>query len=271
MPAMEQHSYLMENDQEIARLELKTDTESVLRQARWAGLRPGMRVADIGCGPGKTSAVLHDLVSPGGSVVGVDASEDRICYALKSYNNGVEFRCKNFLEPLDDLGTFDFVWVRFVLEYYRANSFDLVKNISKIVKPGGIICLIDLDYNCMNHYSINPRLEKTIAELMKQLQLKADFDPFVGRKLYTYLYDLDFEEIDVQLAAHHLTFGTMKTSDAFNWKVKMEVISRKLSEVMQDYEGGYSQFEKDFQEFIDDPRRFTYTPVISCRGRKSCS
>ena len=268
---MEQHSYLMENDQEITRLELKTDTESVLRQALWAGLRPGMRVADIGCGPGKTSAVLHDLVSPGGSVVGIDASEERICYALKSYNNGVDFKCKNFLEPLDDLGTFDFVWVRFVLEYYRANSFDLVKSISNIVKPGGILCLIDLDYNSMNHYSINPRLEKTIAELMEQLQQKANFDPFAGRKLYTHLYDLGYEEIDVEVAAHNLTFGTINPSDAFNWHIKMKVISQKLSDVLSDYEGGLSLFEKDFQKYLDDPRRFSYTPIISCRGRKRCS
>lgn len=261
----------MENDHEIDRLELKTDSESVIRQARWAGLRPGMRVADVGCGTGKTSAILHDLVSPGGSVVGIDASEDRILYALKNYNNGVEYRCKNFLEPLDDLGTFDFVWVRFVLEYFRSNSFDLVRNIFNIVKPGGILCLIDLDYNCMNHYSINPKLEKTIVELIEELQLKANFDPFVGRKLYTYLYDLGFEEIDVELAAHHLMFGKMKFRDAFNWRIKMEVISKKFSNSLSEYEGGFSQFEKDFQKYFDDPRRFSYTPVISCRGRKSCS
>lgn len=122
----------------------------------------------------------------------------------------------------------------------------------------------------MNHYSISPRLEHTIAKLMELLQQKANFDPFVGRKLYTYLYDLGFEEIDVDLSAHNLTFGTMKSKDAFNWEIKMKVISQRLPEALSEYEGGLKQFEKDFQTYLDDPRRFSYTPIISCRGRKSC-
>ncbi len=265
---MYDYTYLMENDQEITRLELKTDMEAVIRQARWAGLRPGMRVADIGCGPGKTSAILHDLVQPGGSIVGVDASEDRISHARSLYGNEVNFQCKNFLQPLDDLAAFDFVWVRFVLEYYHSKSFSLVENISKIVKPGGILCLIDLDYNCMSHYGISASLEKAIKHCMEGLQTKADFDPFVGRKLYSFLYDLGFEEIDVHVGAHHLMFGRMKEKDAFNWRKKLEVVYSKIPDLLIDYEGGLEQFQLDFQTYLDDHRRFSYTPVISCRGRK---
>ena len=40
--------YFMEDAQEIDRLERKTDPETVLSQARWAGLRAGMRIADVG-------------------------------------------------------------------------------------------------------------------------------------------------------------------------------------------------------------------------------
>src|SRR5580765_5090693 len=48
-------------------------TRRVLRDA---GIRPGMKVLDVGCGPGEVSLILGDLVGPTGSVVGVDASED---------------------------------------------------------------------------------------------------------------------------------------------------------------------------------------------------
>ncbi len=41
---------------------------------RLAGLRPGMRVLDIGCGPGDVSFLAARLVGPTGSVLGVDAA-----------------------------------------------------------------------------------------------------------------------------------------------------------------------------------------------------
>ena len=43
-----------------------------------AGIRRGMRVADIGCGVGRVSAMLAELVGPEGEVVGVDLSPAQV-------------------------------------------------------------------------------------------------------------------------------------------------------------------------------------------------
>jgi ubiquinone/menaquinone biosynthesis C-methylase UbiE len=61
--------YLMENSEESVRLEMKTDTETVRRQAEWCGIKPGMRVLDVGCGPGITTSILHEMIQPGGSII----------------------------------------------------------------------------------------------------------------------------------------------------------------------------------------------------------
>ena len=57
---MSQRSYIMESEEESIRLDLKTDPKTIKKQAIWAGLKPGMRVADLGCGPGKTTFFLKN-------------------------------------------------------------------------------------------------------------------------------------------------------------------------------------------------------------------
>ena len=66
--------------------------ESVLRSHSWRTiansaaylsphLTPGLRVLDVGCGPGTITAELADRVGLDGSVLGVDASADVVALA----------------------------------------------------------------------------------------------------------------------------------------------------------------------------------------------
>ena len=50
---------------------LAEDSVTLLRRA---GIAPGQRVLDIGCGPGDLSLHAAELVGPQGRVVGIDAS-----------------------------------------------------------------------------------------------------------------------------------------------------------------------------------------------------
>jgi len=263
------NNYLMESEEEILRLELKTDIYIVEKQATWAGIKPGMHVADIGCGSGKTTSILCKLVQPGGYAVGLDGSEERIRHAREQYgNNRIEFICRDMHHPLGNIGEFDFVWVRFFLEYHRTNAFEIVRNITDMLKPGGILCLIDLDYNSLTHYDIPARLERTLQSAAKELEEKANFDPYIGRKLYSFQYDLGYKDIKVDISGHHLIYGNLSVSDEYNWLKKVEVASKKITYIFAEYEGGYKEFLEEFRSFFSNPRRFTYSPIISCSGRK---
>ncbi len=82
-PAAPSPYVLGHDDIEIRRLLLQgrlygDHTEHALRMA---GLRQGMRVLDVGCGPGDVSFAAARLVGPTGSVVGVDASSDVVEFA----------------------------------------------------------------------------------------------------------------------------------------------------------------------------------------------
>ena len=262
-------SYLMENDEEAFRLDIKTNPEAVRKEAHWCGIKPGLRVLDAGCGPGKVTAILQEQVQPGGSILGVDYSPERIKYAKDHYLSGkadIDFRVRDLRTPLEDAGLFDLIWVRFVLEYHRTESVNIVKNLTACLKPGGSLCLLDLDYNCMSHYEMPPEMERILSQIVDVMQRKYNFDPYAGRKLYSYLYDLGYEDIRMDMKAHHLIYGKIKEPDLFNWTKKLEMASRKVPNAFEHYPGGHKKFFADFTRFFNDPRRFTYTPLILCKG-----
>ena len=267
------NSYLMENVEEAIRLEIKTNTEEVRKQAIWCGIKPGLRVLDAGCGPGKVTSILYDMIQPGGSILGVDYSEKRIRHARENYGNrpGIDFQIHDLRNPLDSLGLFDLIWVRFVLEYNLAESLNIVRNLTACLKPEGYLCLLDLDHNCLNHYELPEKIENLLFRLMDELEQKHNFDPYSGRKLYAYLYDLGYQDIQLDFRAHHLFYGKMKEENLFNWLKKMEMASIKATGLFEKYPGGLKGFSDDFMKFFLDPRRFTYTPLILCKGRKPLS
>jgi len=266
---MSNSDYLMESPDEALRLDLKADPQILVKEATWAGIKPGMQVVDLGCGPGKTTYHLNKLVQPNGSAIGVDISKQRIEYAQSNYQDaGLEFHLGDIRKPLDHIGSFDFIWIRFVLEHFRKNSFDIVKNITSILKPGGILCLVDLDFNCLIHYGMPARLEKALSGLMGLLEDQANFDPYVGRKFYSYLYDLGFQDIDIDITTHHLIFGELREIDERNWLYKVEVAARASGYPFNEFPDGYEEFKSEFLSFFRDHRRFTYTPIILARGRK---
>lgn len=269
---MDNNKYLMESGHEALRLELKTNTSVVENQARWAGIKSGMRVADVGCGPGLTTSILHKLSQPGGRTVGIDFSKNRLEYAQQNYlEEYLEFILRDVRDPIKDIGTFDVVWVRFLLEYYSINSFEIVKNLTTLLKPGGTLCLIDLDHNCLNHFGIPERLDRTVKKIMEELNIRANFDPFIGRKLYSFLYDLKFKDIEVDVRAHHNIYGPLNENDRFNFLKKIEIAPKKINFDFNEYNGGYEEFINESEKWFEDPRRFTYTPIILCKGTKPLS
>lgn len=260
----------MESDEEATRLDVKTDGRTVEEHARWAGVKPGQCVADLGCGSGKTTFHLNRLAQPGGRTLGVDIAAQRIDFARRNYRaEGLEFLVRDIREPLGESGPFDFIWVRFVLEYYRDQSFDLVRHITDdALLPGGTLCLIDLDCNCLRFHGFPPRTERAVNRIMERLEAHCNFDPYVGIKLYAYLYDLGFEDIQVMVAPHNLIYGTFREDEKFNWYKKAEIAGRLSGYDFEDYPGGYVEFIAELDQLFSDPRVFTYTPLVICRGRK---
>ena len=117
-------------------------TERFLRSA---GLAPGMRVLDVGCGVGDVSMVAARIVGPSGSVLGLDrdgvsiqAARDRAAKA----GLDIEFQEAN-LEDNAKLGTFDFAIGRYVL-VHQPDPVAFIRSTASYVRSGGVVAFQEL-------------------------------------------------------------------------------------------------------------------------------
>lgn len=123
---------------------LRVHTEPWLREA---GLGPGMRVLDAGCGAGDVSFLAAEIVGPGGTVVGVDRSADALRTAQRRAS-ALGHAQVTFLEG--DVGavapeaTFDALVGRLVLAHV-ADPVAVLRHLAGLVRPGGVVVFHELD------------------------------------------------------------------------------------------------------------------------------
>ncbi len=112
-----------------------------------AGIRPGMRVLDLGCGAGDVAFVAAGLVGPDGSVVGVDRSPDALARArLRAGQRGlaqVQFVEGDVNEPAPG-GPFDAIVERLVL-WTVPDPAALLRRQAAVLRPGGLVVPIEVD------------------------------------------------------------------------------------------------------------------------------
>lgn len=152
-----------------------------------AGIAPGARVLDVGCGVGDVSLLAASIVGPGGAVVGVDGdrrslavAEDR---ARQAGLRNVTFR-EGDLRELAFEEPFDAVVGRFVL-MYLADPADAVRRLAGHVRPGGAVAFQEMHINVATRsWGLSPSslYERTVEWILKTLA-GAGVDSEMGLKL----------------------------------------------------------------------------------------
>jgi ubiquinone/menaquinone biosynthesis C-methylase UbiE len=119
---------------------LRPITERLLRSA---GIEPGMRVLDLGCGAGDVSMLAGKLVGPSGSVVGIDPNAD-ILFVARARAQADGLLHVTFTEAsvgtFSDPRPFDLVVARYVLPY-QVDPVAFLRAAAGFATPGGILAL----------------------------------------------------------------------------------------------------------------------------------
>lgn len=137
-----------------------------------AGLRPGMRVLDMGSGAGDVAFLAASMIGPGGSVPGADrapaAVEAANARAREVGADNVRFIAGDPIAMgFDD--AFDAVVGRRVRMYYPDPAGALGK-LARITRRGGIVAFQDLDIRGAKSYSPVPLVAKCAGWVERALE-----------------------------------------------------------------------------------------------------
>lgn len=151
-----------------------------------AGIGPGMRVLDVGCGVGDVSFRAATLVGPSGSVIGVDADAGTLDAARQRAQTGqfsnVLFLQGDVRELTFDV-PFDAVVGRLVLVYLQ-DPAAVIRHLAGLVRPEGIIAFQELVLGTMPAHSPElPLVQRSFGWIFETFR-RARLDLDMGLNLY---------------------------------------------------------------------------------------
>jgi ubiquinone/menaquinone biosynthesis C-methylase UbiE len=106
-----------------------------IRLLKEAGIKPGMRILDVGCGAGDVAMLAAELAGESGSVLGIDRSEAAIqaARARAASRKNIEFEIAS-PEEFPDGERFDIVIGRYVL-IFQEDPAAFLRTSARLAKP----------------------------------------------------------------------------------------------------------------------------------------
>jgi ubiquinone/menaquinone biosynthesis C-methylase UbiE len=260
-------AYIMEDPREAMRLELKVDPVAWVQKYVARHLRPPAQVLSIGCGPG---VILNEIcaLDPSIRAIGIDISGERVEEAIQRHRGKPQLQFKKgdahqLPVPSD---SFDLVYSRMLFEYLKDKQ-QAAAEMVRACRPGGKVMLQDLDGQLVWNFPEEASLQDAIQKVVGGLA-KTGFDPFVGRKLYSFAHKAGLRNIDVKVECYHLIAGEIDGEILRQWELKLEIAVPQIARVLGDEGQARGQVQR-FLDYFRRPDTLTYSNVFTVTGEKS--
>ena len=190
------------NESELNRYRGMAERACEAEEAAWAlaGIVPGARVADVGCGPGLVLAELARVVGPNGTVIGVDqAAEARDAARALLDNEGItNATVREGTADATGLaaGTFDVVMQRHVLLHNGGREAQIVAHLASLLQPGGAVYLVETDLDMVRLHGW-PEGLVDLRDAWRELMRRLGNDGTTGSRLVSIAAAAGLEVCDV--------------------------------------------------------------------------
>jgi SAM-dependent methyltransferase len=155
-----------------------------------AGIRPGMRVLDLGSGAGDVAFVAAELVGPSGELVGIDRSPEAIARAnMRAQQRGlgqVRF-VEGDIHTAAPGGPFDAIIGRLVLMYVP-DPAAVLRTQAALLRPGGLVIPIEFDLHSARSVPSTPLVHQALTWLAEGFR-RAGIETSLGPRLWAVLRD----------------------------------------------------------------------------------
>jgi SAM-dependent methyltransferase len=151
-----------------------------------AGIGPGGRVADVGCGPGAIASLVSEVVGATGSVTGIDGDPEAVATARELLTATGATNATFAVGRADATGLaeadFDVVLMRHVLAHNGGAEQRIVDHLASLVRPGGSVFLVDGLAKAMTVHPEPPELADMSERYLRFLVARGS-DPKIGVRL----------------------------------------------------------------------------------------
>jgi len=234
---------------------LAASSESFLKRT---GLRPGVRVLDVGCGSGELTGWMADLVGPA-EVVGIDVDLTVLSIARERWADhpgAPRFVLADASSVPAALGRFDGVYARFLLSH-QTDPLLVLRNLRDLCRPGGVVAVEDVDIAAMFCDPPSRAYDRS-TELYCQAAIARGADPRLGPRLAGLFHTAGLGEIEVGAVHPSFRTGDGKLMAALTLRsIRAAVLAGELID-----EDGFDQILDEVERLTEDPTTVLGLPRI---------
>src|SRR5262249_7641544 len=160
-------------------------------------LKRGMRLLDVGCGPGSITRGFAQRVAPG-ETIGIDPSAEVIAVAKSlagATAKKLTFEVGSIYEARFAAGTFDAVFSHQVFQHLR-RPVDALRQMRSLLAQGGVLGVRVVDWGSAIFHPESEGMRRYLA-IQFDLARRNGAEPNAGRPLRRWLREAGFDETRV--------------------------------------------------------------------------
>ena len=234
-------------------------------------LKAGMRLLDVGCGPGSITLGLAAAVAPG-EVLAIDLSSDVVeearRLAIEKGIGNVRFERADVNDLAQPDGAFDVVYAHQVLQHVQ-EPVRALEAMKRVLARGGLVAVRDSDYGTCTWSPPEPRIARWL-EIYHAVARANGADADAGRHLYGWLVRAGFAEI--RLSGTTWTFPGYDSVQEWSISRAERTVGSNLAAQAVEYgiatRSELESIAEGFRRWCREPEAFFSIGHVEALGRK---